>query len=85
MCGQSYDDPSMHAAKANVCMECGEPANTRPYSMAGTMHKWGPLDHDFVSSIHNHPDHERFVIGCPPCEYGAIQAEAQDQRRHQNY
>jgi hypothetical protein len=30
-----------------ICKHCGEPANETPYSMAGTMHKYGPTTHEF--------------------------------------
>lgn len=37
------------AREFNRCAVCGEAANEVPYSMAGTMHKYGPVsDHDYT-------------------------------------
>lgn len=91
MCSRE-DDPSMHDVPEviDLCMKCGE-HHLLPEQAAyiglwtpGADEEWS-YDHESVSSIHTHPNIDAFVIGCPPCEYGAIRAEAQDQRRHQNY
>lgn len=86
MCGSASDDPSMHNMEWDEASQTyiGGPVDTiwtdELFDGTALIYQLEPAAAEQPPK-HNHPDVERWVTGCPACEYGAIVAERWDHNR----